>query len=59
MSEGSWWIVPADMYNPIKQSAVLLSGAKDAAAAKAFLVFLKSPKAAAIMRGYGYELPGK
>jgi hypothetical protein len=39
------------------RGAVLLSGAKDVAAAQAFLAFLKGPKAAAIMRGFGYEMP--
>jgi molybdate transport system substrate-binding protein len=54
---GSWWLVPHDLYNPIRQSAVLLSGAKDKATAQAFLAFLKSEKAMAIIRSYGYELP--
>jgi len=54
---GSWWLVPAEMHNPIRQSAVLLTGAKDPAAAKAFLAFLKSEKARAVMRGFGYEFP--
>lgn len=57
VSEGSWWIVPADMYNPIKQSAVQLSAAKDPGAAKAFMAFLKSEKALAIIRSFGYGLP--
>jgi molybdate transport system substrate-binding protein len=57
VSAGSWWLVPEDMYQPIRQSAVLLSGAKENAAAKAFLAFLKSPKAAAVIRSYGYALP--
>jgi molybdate transport system substrate-binding protein len=57
LSEGSGWIVPPHLYNPIRQSAVLLSGAKDKAAAQAFLAFLKSEKAAAVIRGFGYELP--
>lgn len=57
MGGGSWWLVPADLHRPIRQSAVLLSGAKDAAAAQAFLDFLKGKKAAAIIRGFGYELP--
>jgi molybdate transport system substrate-binding protein len=57
VSEGSWWIVPADMYNPIRQSAVQLTAAKDPVAAKAFLTFLKSEKALAIIRGFGYGLP--
>jgi molybdate transport system substrate-binding protein len=57
VSTGSWWMVPAYMYNPIRQSAVLLSGAKDKATAQAFLDFLKSDDAASIIRSYGYELP--
>lgn len=57
VSEGSWWIVPAHMYNPIKQAAVQLTAAKDKDAAKAFLTFLKSEKAVAIIRNFGYELP--
>lgn len=55
--EGSWWLVPSTMHTPIRQSAVLLSDAQDQAAAKAFLVFLKSERARAVMRGFGYELP--
>jgi molybdate transport system substrate-binding protein len=45
------------MHNSIRQSAVLLSGAQEAEAAKAFLAFLKSEKAVKVMRGFGYELP--
>jgi molybdate transport system substrate-binding protein len=36
---------------------VLLSGAKDQAAAKAFLAYLTSEKARAVILGFGYELP--
>ncbi len=54
---GSWWLVPSELHKPIRQSAVLLSGAKDQVAANAFLVFLKSAKAVAIIRGFGYVLP--
>ncbi|MFA5825619.1 MAG: molybdate ABC transporter substrate-binding protein [Gallionellaceae bacterium] len=57
VTEGSWWLVPSQMYKPIKQSAVQLSGAKDKAAVQAFLDFLKSEKAVAIIRAFGYELP--
>jgi len=57
VAAGSWWLVPPELHNPIRQSAVLLSGTKDQAAAKAFLAFLKSEKARAAMRGFGYELP--
>lgn len=57
VTAGSWWLVPPELHNPVRQSAVLLSGAKDQAAAKEFLAFLKSEKARAVMHGYGYELP--
>ncbi|MFA6014435.1 MAG: molybdate ABC transporter substrate-binding protein [Gallionellaceae bacterium] len=57
VTEGSWWIVPAHLYNPIKQAAVQLSAAKDKEAAKAFLAYLKSDKAVSIIRNFGYELP--
>ncbi len=57
VSEGSWWIVPAEMYSPIKQSAVQLSAARDKAAAQAFLKFLQTEKAKAVIRSFGYELP--
>ncbi len=57
VTQGSWWLVPSELHKPIRQSAVLLSGAKDRDAAQAFLVFLKSPKAAVIMRSFGYEMP--
>lgn len=57
VAEGSWWIVPAELYSPIKQGAVLLTAAKDKAAAQAFLNYLKSEKALAIIRSFGYGLP--
>lgn len=57
VSAGSSWLVPPDMYKPIRQSAVLLASAKDKATAQAFLDFLKSDKAAAVIRSYGYALP--
>ncbi|MEW6313307.1 MAG: molybdate ABC transporter substrate-binding protein [Pseudomonadota bacterium] len=57
MTAGSGWIVPAQMYHPIKQSAVQLTDAKDKVAAQAFLAFLKSASAVAIIRNFGYELP--
>jgi len=57
-NEGSQWLVPQDLYKPIKQDAVLLSKGADSAAAKAFLDFLKGPEATAIIKKYGYEIGG-
>lgn len=57
VTSGSWWLVPAELHKPIRQYAVLLKGARDPAAANAFLTFLKSEKARVVMRGFGYEVP--
>jgi molybdate transport system substrate-binding protein len=54
---GSRWLAPKTDHAPIVQQAVLLyTGAKNPAA-RAFLQFLKSPAAAAIIKKYGYEVP--
>jgi len=54
--EGSRWLVPQDLYKPIRQDAVLLSKGANSKAAKDFLDFLKSPDAVAIIRKYGYDV---
>ena len=55
VSEGSAWIVPADLHDPIRQDAVILNKGKDNAAAKALVDYLKGPNAAAVIKSYGYE----
>jgi molybdate transport system substrate-binding protein len=52
---GSFWIVPQTLHTQIRQDAVLL--AKGKAPAEQLMKYLKSDKAAAIIRRYGYELP--
>ncbi|MCL1825222.1 MAG: molybdate ABC transporter substrate-binding protein [Betaproteobacteria bacterium] len=56
LASGSAWIVPDNLYKPIAQDAVLLMRGKDNPAASALLQFLKGPKAAAIIKSYGYQL---
>ena len=53
---GSRWIVPAAWHTPIDQQAVLLRTGAGNPAAKAFLAYLKSAEARAIIRRYGYEV---
>jgi len=53
---GSLWNVPQTLYQPIRQDAVLLTKGRDNAAAKAFLAFLKSDTAKAVIHTYGYGL---
>lgn len=51
---GSRWLVPARLHAPIAQQAVLLRSGAGNPAAIAFLRFLRSPAAVAIIRRYGY-----
>jgi molybdate transport system substrate-binding protein len=53
-NEGSRWMVPQNLYNPIIQGAVLLKKGEKNPAATAFLQFLKGPEARAIIEKYGY-----
>jgi molybdate transport system substrate-binding protein len=53
--DGSRWIVPAGEHAPIVQQAVLLKTGENEPAAKAFLDYLKTPAAKAVIRRYGYE----
>lgn len=55
LKEGSAWLVPATLYTPIRQDAILLNRGKDKAAAKALLQYLRGDKARAIIEAYGYE----
>jgi molybdate transport system substrate-binding protein len=56
---GSRWLVPATDHAPINQQAILLYPGQNNPAARAFLAFLKGPQAVAVIRKYGYEVPGK
>lgn len=53
---GSRWVVPASYHAPIAQQAVLLKSGENNPAAKAFMTFLKSSEARAIIKRYGYEV---
>lgn len=55
LKEGSAWLVPATLYTPIRQDAILLNKGKDKAAATALLQYLRGDKARAIIQSYGYE----
>ena len=54
ITSGSAWQVPAALYQPIRQDAVLLNTGADNDAATALLDYLKGEKAAAVISRYGY-----
>lgn len=55
ITSGSAWIVPGNLHLPIRQGAVLLLPGKGNAAAEKLMAYLKSDKAKAIIKSYGYE----
>jgi molybdate transport system substrate-binding protein len=56
ITSGSAWIVPQDLYDPIRQDALILKKGANNPAAKALLEYLKGPKATAIITSYGYQI---
>lgn len=54
--KGSQWEVPQKLFTPIKQDAILLNAGRNNDAAIAFLKFLKSPEARAVIERYGYGI---
>ncbi len=55
-SAGGYLLVPQALYEPIRQDAILLERSASNAAAAALLVFLATPEAKAVIRGFGYRV---
>ena len=56
MKSGSGWVVPANLYSPIRQDAVVLSKGQNNPDARAFMTFLHTDPAKAVIQFYGYGL---
>ena len=56
ISAAHYWLVPASWHQPIEQQLVVLHHARPGYVA--FVAFLKSPAAKAIIKDAGYEVPG-
>ena len=52
---GRYYVIPSDTYPPIEQAAVVLKSAKDQAAARQFLDFVKSHAGAEVLARYGFD----
>ena len=55
LREGSAWVVPAGMHEPIRQDAIVLKPAQGNAAAAALMDYLRGEKARAIIQSFGYS----
>lgn len=54
--KGSAWMVPGNLHTPIRQDAVILANGKGHPAASALMGYLRSDKAQAVIRAYGYDI---
>lgn len=54
---GSYALIPEEWHQPLNQRMVLLKGAGETA--RSFYEFMRGPSARAIMRRYGFVLPGE
>ncbi len=60
-SNGSWTLVPAELHpdHPLIQMAAAITGTLHEAAARQFIAFVNGPDGHAIMKKYGFVLPGE
>jgi molybdate transport system substrate-binding protein len=55
-AKGKYWEVPQAAYPPIDQAAVVVRGTQPTTEAMAFLAFLKTADATAVLRRYGFDV---
>jgi len=56
ITQGSGWIVPNSLHNPIQQDAVVLTAGQNNPAVSALIQYIKSDKAKVIIKSFGYDL---
>lgn len=58
---GTWVLIPAELHtdNPLIQMAAAIKGTPNETAARQFIAFVNSPDGHAIMKKYGFILPGE
>jgi molybdate transport system substrate-binding protein len=56
LRDGSMWVVPQALYQPIRQDAVLLKRGETNEAAQALIRLLRNPGTQDLIRSFGYDL---
>lgn len=57
--KGAWTLIPAQWHEPLEQGYVILARARDNPLAHRFADYMGSEPARAVMRRYGFVLPGE
>jgi molybdate transport system substrate-binding protein len=58
-SKGRWVLIPAEMHKPLNQALGVVKGSKHEQEARRFAAFVNSTQGRAVMRKYGFILPGE
>ncbi|HXG93683.1 MAG TPA: molybdate ABC transporter substrate-binding protein [Blastocatellia bacterium] len=58
-SSGRWALVPEDLHRPLDQALAIIKDSKHEQLARQFADFINSPEGRAVMRKYGFILPGE
>jgi molybdate transport system substrate-binding protein len=56
---GRWTLVPKDLHRPLNQALAVVRATRHEAEARRFAAFINSPPGRAVMRKYGFVLPGE
>ena len=56
---GTYWLIPQEAHPAIDQGAAILKTSKNQESGKKFLEFLQTPASRAVMKRYGFILPGE
>jgi molybdate transport system substrate-binding protein len=58
-SDGRWALVPGELHNPLNQALAVIKDTRHEPEARAFAAFVNSFDGRAVMRRYGFILPGE
>jgi molybdate transport system substrate-binding protein len=57
--KGTYWEIPVDSYPLLEQAAIIPTAARDKTLARAFVDYVRTPQAQAILQQYGFKPPEK
>lgn len=58
-SNGRWALIPAELHKPLNQALAVIRGSRHEQVARRFAAFINSHPGRAVMRKYGFVLPGE
>ncbi len=58
-AQGKYWLIPDKLHEPLEQAFVITKRGADNPVAKSFAAYMEGPQARAVMKRYGFVLPGE